>query len=88
MAVCRGRSTGFTRDHWTRVEAIWAAEKGLCLLVNGVPLAKNNDSWPVSPNGAVALRVGQGKHDAGEPAPYVLDEIEVLTRLPKEAFQQ
>lgn len=77
-----------TKGHWTKIEAVWAAEKGMRLIVNGVTLGKKDDSWSVSPKGAMTLRIGQGEHDTKEPAPYILDDIEILTRLPKEVFQQ
>lgn len=76
-----------TKGHWTKVEAVWAVEKGLRLIVNGVTLGTSDAPWAASASGAVALRIGQGEHDAKEPAPYVLDEIEVLTRLPKDVFR-
>ena len=76
------------RDQWTKIEGVWDAGKGLRLIVNGVVLGKKEGTWPVESVGAVALRVGQGEHDKKEPAPYVLDEIEVLRTIEAEAFQE
>lgn len=74
------------KGQWTKIEGVWDAEKGVRLIVNGVTLGKKDTPWAVSSTGAIALRIGQGEHDTKEPAPYVLDEIEILTHVPEEAF--
>ena len=75
-----------TKGHWTKVEAAWDATKGMRLIVNGVTLGKRDCSWPVPPPEPVGVRIGQGEYDKPERAPYVLDEVEILTRTLKGAF--
>jgi len=76
------------RERWTKVEAVWAAEKGLRLILNGVVLGKKDDAWPAGAGGNATLRIGQGEYDRKERAPYVLDDIELWRRLPKGRFGQ
>lgn len=75
-----------TRDQWTRVEATWDAAQGLRLMVNGVVLGSNDCTWPPPVPASLAVRLGQGEHDKPERAPYVLDEVELRTDVPKGAL--
>ena len=75
------------KDRWTKVLAAWDANRGLRLVLNGVTLGKKDCTWAAPPASRVGVRVGQGKHDKGSRAPYVLDGIEVRTDVPRGVFE-